>query len=136
MRCGVDLKADDALHPAPERRLPAGDFELFRIELYRGQGRIGTDLLDHGRIVRPQLELASAAIGAVGKAVDREAQVGQDLVVDDIVEKDGIGVEGFLRQDDTIIESAVLADDDLPGDCRINTLVRLLIIGCEEPHSW
>lgn len=135
MRCEDDLKADDAPHPAPERRLPAIDFELFRIQSYRWQGRIGANLIVRGSILGPQLELSSTAIGSVGKAVDRETQVGQDLVVDDIVEKDGIRVEGFLRQDDAIVECAVLADGDLPGDCRIVTLVRPVIISCEEAHS-
>jgi len=114
MRCAIDLKADDALHPAPERRLPAIDFELFRIEFYGWQRRVGADLLVRGSILGPHLEPAPAAIGSVGQAIDRETQVRQDLVVDDIVEKYGIRVEGFLRQDDAIIECPVLADGDLP----------------------
>ncbi len=120
MRCEIDLKADDALHPAPERGLPAIDFELFGIEFYGRQRCVGADRFVFGSILGPQLEPASAAIGAVGKAVDREAEVRQDLVVDDVVEKNGIRVEGFLRQDDAIIECPVLADGDLPGFAELS----------------
>jgi hypothetical protein len=120
MRCEIDLKADNALHPAPQRRLPAIDFELFRIEFYGGQSRIGASLLVCSSILGPQLEPASAPIGSVGQPVDRETQVGQDRVVDDIVEKNGIRIEGFLRQDDAIIECAVLADGDLPGIAELS----------------
>ena len=104
MRCQVDLKADNALHPAPERRLPALDLELLRVELNGRQGGVGADLLVGRGIFGPQLEPALAAVCTVGEAVDREAEVRQDLVIDDIVQEYGVRVEGLLRQDDAIIE--------------------------------
>ena len=104
MRCGGDLKADDALHPAPERRFPASDLELLGIEFYCRQRRVRADLLVRSNIVGPQLEPASPLVRSIGEAVDSKTQVGQDLVIDDIVKKDGIRVEGFLRQDDAFIE--------------------------------
>jgi len=104
MRCGGCLKADNALHFSQERRLPAFDFELFRIELYGGQRRIGAYRLIRGGVLRPQFQAAPAAVGTVGEPVDGEAQVGQYLVIDDIVEEYRIRVEGVLRQDDAIIE--------------------------------
>ena len=115
MRCQGDLKADNALHPAPERRLPAIDLELLGIEPYCRQRRVRANLFVRGNILWPQLELAFLLDCPVGKAVDRKAQVGQDLVIDDIVQKDGIRIEGFLRKDDAIIECPVLADGDVPG---------------------
>ena len=104
MRCAGDLKADDALHSAPQRGLPAVDFELLGIELDGRHGRIGAYLLVRGDILGPQLQPSSAFVGTVGKPVDREAQIGQYLVIDDVVQENGIRVEGFLRQDDAIIE--------------------------------
>ena len=115
MRCQGDLKADNALHLSPERRLPAIDLELLGIELYCWHGRVRADLLVRGDILWPQLEPASLPVRSVGKAIDGKTQVRQNLVIDDIVKKDGIRVEGILRQDDAIVELAVLADSDVPG---------------------
>jgi hypothetical protein len=92
MRCRDNLKADDTFHPAPERRLPA-------IER-----RVRADPLVCGNILGPQLESPSFLICSIGEAVDSETQVRQDLVIDDVVKKDGVRIEGFLRQDDAIIE--------------------------------
>jgi hypothetical protein len=55
-------------------------------------------------ILGPQLESPSFLICSIGEAVDSETQVRQDLVIDDVVKKDGVRIEGFLRQDDAIIE--------------------------------
>jgi hypothetical protein len=73
-----------------------------------------------GNVLRPHLEPALPSLCSVGKAIDREAQVGQDLVIDDIVEKYGVRVEGFLRQDDAIIEWPVLADSAVPDNAEIS----------------
>jgi hypothetical protein len=94
MRCRDNLKADDTFHPAPERRLPAID----------RQRRVRADPLVCGNILGPQLESPSFLICSIGEAVDSETQVRQDLVIDDVVKKDGVRIEGFLRQDDAIIE--------------------------------
>jgi hypothetical protein len=115
MRCAWGLKADHALDLAPERRLPTVHFELFGIELRGGQRRIRTGLVVGCGVFRTHLQLALALVGAISEAVDGEAQVRQNLVIDDIVEKNGIRVEGFLRQDDTVVECAVLANGYVPG---------------------
>ena len=114
MRCRVDLKADDPLHLAPEGRLPAVDLELLRIELHGRHRGVGAHLLVRG-ILGSQFEPASPLVRSVGETIDSKAQVGKDLVIDDIVKKDGIRVEGILRQNDAIIECPVLADSDVPG---------------------
>jgi hypothetical protein len=120
MRCGVCLKADNSLHLAPERRLPAFHFELLRVELDGRQRCVGTGPVVCGKVLRPHLEHALPPLCSVGEAIDREAQVGQDFVIDDIVEKDGIRVEGFLRQDDAIIEWPVLADSGVPDNAEMS----------------
>ena len=104
MRCRGDLKADDAFHPSPEGRLPAIDLELLGVESYSRQRRVRADLLVRSDVLRAHIELAFPLVCAVGEAVDSKAQVRQHLVIDDIVKKDGIRIEGVLRQDDTIIE--------------------------------
>jgi hypothetical protein len=62
------------------------------------------DSLVFGNILGPQLESPSFLVCSIGEAVDSKTQVRQDLVIDDVVKKDGVRIEGFLRQDDTIIE--------------------------------
>ena len=104
MRCGGWLKADDALHSPQERRLPAIDFELLRVEFHGRQRGVRAQRLVRRSVLRPQFQAAPAAVGTVGQSVDREAQVGQNLVIDDVVQEYGIRVEGVLRQDDAIIE--------------------------------
>jgi hypothetical protein len=88
---------------------------LFRIELRGGQRRIWTGLVVGCHVFRTQLQLAFALVGAIGQAVNGEAQVRQNLVVDNIVQEYGIRVEGFLRQDDAVVECAVLANGYVPG---------------------
>ena len=73
------------------------------------------------------------AVGAIREPVDGQAQVREDLVVDDVVEEYGIRVEGVLRQDDTIVKCAVLADLYVPVVqessvyyCRAKLAVRTL----------
>ena len=120
MRWEGDLKADDSLHLPPKRRLPAFHFELLGVEFYGRQRRVGADLLVCGSILRAQLELALSSLRSIGETVDRQAQVRQDLVIDDIVKKDGIRVEGFLRENDAIFEWPVLADVDVPENAEIS----------------
>jgi hypothetical protein len=47
-----------------------------------------------------------------GKPVDLEAEVRQNVVIDDIVEKYGIRIECVPRQDDAIIEIFAFAADN------------------------
>jgi hypothetical protein len=70
----------------------------------RDDSQPSTDPLVCGNILGPQLESPSFLICSIGEAVDSETQVRQDLVIDDVVKKDGVRIEGFLRQDDAIIE--------------------------------
>jgi hypothetical protein len=120
MRCQGDLKADDSLHLAPKRRLPAFHFELLGVELYCRQRRVGANLLVCGSIIRPQLEPALPSLRCVRETIDRQAEVRQDLVIDDIVKKNGIRVEGFLREDDAVFEWPVLADGGVPENAEIS----------------
>jgi hypothetical protein len=88
---------------------------LLGVELRGGQRRIGTCLVVGCDVFRTQLQLAFTLVGAIGQPVDGQAQVRQNLVVDDIVQEYGIRVEGFLRQDDAVVECAVLANGYVPG---------------------
>ena len=95
-----------------ERRFPAVNFELLGIER-RVRNRGVDGLFVCGDVFGPELEFFARA-SVVGQAVDGEAQVRQDIVLDDIVEENGIRVEDVLRQDDAIVVYRVLADELLP----------------------
>jgi hypothetical protein len=104
------LEAYIASQLAPYGRLPPVNLELFGIQPRRGHRRIRGDRIVGGIVVGSQLELSLAAIGPFCESVNREAEVREDFVVDDVVEEYRIRVEGVLRQDDTIVKSAVLTD--------------------------
>ena len=46
------------------------------------------------------------------QAIDGKAQIRQYVVVDDVVEKYRVRVEGVLRQDDTVVKCLVLLADE------------------------
>jgi hypothetical protein len=108
------LETNITLELAPERGLPAVNFELLGIELRGRHRRIGRYRFVRGALMGSYLEPALAAVGAIGEPVDGQTQVREDLVIDDIVEEYGIRIEGVLRQDDAIVKCAVLADLCVP----------------------
>jgi hypothetical protein len=65
---------------------------------------------------RPQLKLSFFPIRGFCEAVYGETQIRQHVVVDDVIEKHSIGVEGFLRQDYAIVTGKcfVVADGSDP----------------------
>jgi hypothetical protein len=60
--------------------------------------------LVRSNILGPQLEGSALAITGFCKAIDREAQVWQHVIVNDVVEKNSVRVERLFRQDDAVIE--------------------------------
>jgi len=50
-----------------------------------------------------QFEFALVALARISQTIDGQAQIWQDLIVDDVFKKNGVRVEAFLRQDDTVI---------------------------------
>ena len=55
-------------------------------------------------------------IGRVRQTIDCQAQIGQHFIVNNIVEENGIRIERFLSQDDTIGECLVVADGSALND--------------------
>ena len=108
------LEADISLQLAPEGGFPAIDFELLGIEACCGHRGICRNNVIGGGVLRAHFEPTLATIGPTGQTVDREAEVGQDLIIDDVVKKNSIRIEGVLRQDDAVVECSVLGDDRSP----------------------
>ena len=57
----------------------------------------------------------------LGQPIDRETQVRQNFVVNDIVKENSVRIERFLAQYDAVVESFVVADEsDSCGGCVDN----------------
>ncbi len=108
------LEADVALQFAPERGLPAVDFKLLGIKLGVRHRGVRHDFLVGRHIFGPQLELSFFTFSRRGKAVHCKAQVGQNLIIDDIVVDYGVGVEGLLRRDTAVFVRAILTNGLIP----------------------
>ena len=113
---GIVLEAQVAFDFFPKRRFPTVDFQYFGIQGCDGHGRIGMHCLIRGGIFRAQVKLSGPALSGLCQTVHRKTQVRQNFVVDDIFQKDGIRIEGVLRQDDAIItgKSFVVANRSIP----------------------
>ena len=54
------------------------------------------------------------AFGILSQPVDGETQVGQDIVINDIVKENGVRIERILGQYDAIVECFVVANGPNP----------------------
>jgi hypothetical protein len=92
---------------APDRRFPAVDFELLgivrRVGQFRGRTNVG--------FVCAEFQVGAGGIDRVGEPFDGQAQPRKYVVVDDVVQKDGIGIECVPFQYDAIVECLLLADE-------------------------
>lgn len=92
----------------PKRGLPSIDLELSRFEHRYRHGRIRLDGLICRHVFRAQLQFPLPSFTRGSQAVHFQAQVRQDIIVDDVIEKDSIRVEGLLRQDYAVIKRFVV----------------------------
>jgi len=71
---------------------------------------IRLDFLIGSRVVGPQLKLSFLALRRRSQAINSEAQVRRNLIIDDIVVEYGVRIEGVLRQRDAVFVRAIFAD--------------------------
>ncbi len=109
------LETQVAFDLLPQRRFPAINFEYVRIQYCNWHRCVGLDHFVRCYVLRTYIKLAGPAFFGLSKTVDSETQVWQYLVINDVVEKHGVGVEGFFRQDDAFIKGFVLANRFVPG---------------------
>ena len=74
-------------------------------------------------VVRTKLQ-GTSDVEIVGEAIDGKTQVGQNLVIDDVVQKYCVWIKSVLRKNDAVVETRVLANVDLPVVLVTITLVR------------
>jgi len=113
----IVLKAQVTFDFFPEGRFPTVDFQYFGTEGRDGHGRIGLHRLIRGDIFRAEIKFAGPALSGLGQTVHSKRQVRQNLVIDDVFKKDGIRIEGVLRQNDAIVTSKgfIVANRSIPA---------------------
>jgi hypothetical protein len=89
---------------------------VVRAELRVGQHGRGRDRLVRRGTRAVQLEAPANPVDRRGEAVDGEAQRGQNLVVDDVIEEDRVRIEDVLVEDDAVGKCRFLADG--PAPCK------------------
>lgn len=110
------LKADIALDLQPDRRLPTVHLELLGIILcFRHHARCVACFF-RGRLLRIDVEQSCVDIPGFDQSVDRQGGVREDIVVDNIIEKDRIRVERVRPQNDALCEVLILTDDPAPDE--------------------
>jgi len=113
------LETEVTLDLLPQRRFPAINFEYVRVQCCYWHRRVGFDDFVRCYVLRTYIKFAGPALFGLSKTVNSETQVWQYLVINDVVEKYGVGVESILRQDDAIIRvkfGFVVANRSVPGN--------------------
>ncbi len=100
----MKLESDIALDPFPQGRFPSVHFKYIRVERRDGHGCVRINgFVCRRNVFRSKIQFAGFSIAGLGQAVHGETQVRQYLIVNDIVEKNGVRVEGIFRQDDAVV---------------------------------
>jgi len=86
-------KSDISLESLPPTRLPAIDIELIRVERCDRHGRVRSNGIIGGYVVRTQLEPAVTLVTELCQSVHRQVWIGQDVIIDNVVEKYGVWIE-------------------------------------------
>ncbi len=131
-----DLKAEIAPELFPEARFPAVYIQLVRVEYSDRHRCISSNDLIGRNIFRAQLKLASLAFAGFSQTIDREAQVRQDIVINDIVKEYRVRIERFLGQDDAVVKGLFVANGSILIQRGTGTTLEGLVKKhCERTHN-
>ena len=89
---------------------------MIEIEACNRHRGIGSNDFVRRYVLRTQLQFALLAITRVIQTIDREAQIRQDFVIDNIIKKNSVRIERFLGQNDAIIKGFVVANGFVSGN--------------------
>lgn len=109
-------KTDIAFDLFPQARLPPIDIQEFIAQCRDGHRRIGWQGFVRGNIFRSHFKLALFAVTRLSQTIDGKAKVWQHVVIDDVVEKHGVRIEGFFRQKHAIVKGLVAANRSIPRE--------------------
>ncbi len=118
---------------SPNAGFPAIDFYMIWIEYRDGHRGRGFDFFV-SRIFRSQFHIRFPAFAGRNQTINGETQIGKHIVVDDVVQEDGIGIKRILGQDDAIVEWLLFANGSASVETA-DTLERSVLKGCEAFHK-
>ena len=118
---------------SPNAGFPAIDLYMIWIEYRDGHRGRGFDFFV-SRIFRSQFHICFAAFARSNQTINGETQIGKHIVVDDVVQEDGVGIKRILGQDDAIVEWLLFANGSAPVETA-DTLERSMLKGCEAFHK-
>lgn len=130
------LEAEVALYLFPQARLPTVYIELIGTEGGDRHGRIRRNGIIRSHVFRTQLEFPLFAVAQIRQAVNGQIKIRQYIVVDDIVEKNGIRIENLFREDYAVIERLVATNSPVLLGDLIRILERLRGDRCEPAHKF
>ncbi len=130
------LEAEVALYLLPQTRLPAVHIELIGTEGGDWHGRVRRNGIIRSHVFRTQLEFPLFAVARIRQAVNGQIRIRQYIVVDDVVEKNGIRIENLFREDYAVIERLVATDSPILVGNLIRILGRLPSDRCEPAHKF
>ena len=104
------LEAEVAFDLLPETGFPTVDIKLIRIERRDRHCRICSNNVIGRDILRPQIEFAPLALTRLCQSIDRQTQVRQNIVINDVVKEYGVRVERFLGQYDAVIKGFIVTN--------------------------
>lgn len=94
-------KTEIGTYFSPQAGFPSIDFEVFRVQPCDWHGR-RRQVCFVGGIFGPHIKRAFATFAVCIQAVNRQTKKRQYVVVDDVIEKNGIRIEGIFRKDDAL----------------------------------
>ena len=112
----MQLETDIAPDLLPQARLPPVYLELLGVQVRFGNRGIGRCWLIGSNVFGEQFEPVVFAFRRCRQTIHGETQVRQHFIIDDVIEKNGVRVEGFFRQDDAIIKGFVAANGSGPSE--------------------
>ena len=135
-RSHVCLESEVALYLLPQTRLPAVHVELIGAEGGDGHGRVRWNEIIRSHVFRTQLEFPLLSVARIRQAVHGQIGIRQYIVIDDVVEKNGVRIESLFREDYAVVERLVATD----GSILMGNLIRILgcprTDRCEPAHKF
>ena len=94
----------------PKAVFPAIYIQLIWIQSRDGHRRIGPNHFICRNIFRTQLEFSLLAFAGLSQAIDCEAKVRKNVVINNVVKEYRVRIERILGQDDAIIKCFIVAN--------------------------
>ena len=103
------LESQVSFDLSPKGGFPAVDFKMFRIE-DGNRHRCGRLYCFVFLVVRTKFKFRAILVTWISESINRQTEVGEHVIVNNVFEEDGIRIERFLGQNDAVGECLVVTD--------------------------